>query len=98
MAHKKAAGSKARQGGNVRGKRLGMKVSSGEMVKPGDILVRQIGTRLHPGQGVGQGRDFTLFATEKGTVSFKIRQGSKFIMVSSAEGITKKKMEVEKNG
>lgn len=71
MAHKKAAGGKIRQGNNVAGKRLGLKVSSGEMVKVGTILVRQKGNVSYPGLNVGQGRDFTLFSTANGTVKFR---------------------------
>lgn len=82
MAHKKATGSKARQGGNVRGKRLGLKVSSGQSVSTGSILVRQIGSKIRAGLGVGQGRDFTLFADQDGKVGFKIKEEKKFITVT----------------
>jgi large subunit ribosomal protein L27 len=81
MAHKKAAGSKSAQGSNVPGKRLGLKAASGESVTAGSILVRQVGNLFHPGQGVGQGRDFTLFAKIAGKVSFKEKLGRRFINI-----------------
>ena len=81
MAHKKATGSKARQGGNVSGKRLGLKVFGGASVKEGSILVRQIGTKFRPGKGVGKGRDFTLFSTKEGVVNFKTRLGKKYVEI-----------------
>lgn len=71
MAHKKAGGSKANQGVDVKGKRLGLKVASGEFVHQGTILVRQRGTRYLPGRFVGVGRDHTLFAKTDGRVQFK---------------------------
>lgn len=70
MAHKKAGGSKARQGLNVRGKSRGIKIYAGQKVVPGTILVRQLGTVIKPGQNVGMGRDFTLFAKAPGTVKY----------------------------
>ena len=70
MAHKKAGSSKAGQGGNVAGKRLGLKVSRGEFVKTGEIIVRQRGRTFIPGQNVGIGRDFTLFSKVNGVVQF----------------------------
>jgi len=71
MAHKKAGGAKARQGGNVAGKRLGLKVTHGSIVKPGQILIRQRGRRVVPGNNVGMGKDFTLFSKVVGIVEFK---------------------------
>lgn len=71
MAKTKAAGSKARQGGNIAGKRLGIKLSHGQTAKAGAIIVRQRGTKIHPGVGVGVGRDFTIFAMKEGTVSYE---------------------------
>ena len=71
MAHKKAGGAKARQGGNVAGKRLGIKVTHGSIVKPGQILIRQRGRRVVPGNNVGMGKDFTLFSKVVGIVEFK---------------------------
>ncbi|MBI4091262.1 50S ribosomal protein L27 [candidate division WWE3 bacterium] len=70
MAHKKAGGSKAKQRGNVAGKRLGIKVYGGEEVRRGEIIVRQRGTLYKPGDGVGMGRDFTIFAVKDGKVKF----------------------------
>jgi large subunit ribosomal protein L27 len=69
MAHKKAAGS-ARNGRDSQGQRLGIKHYAGEVVKAGHILVRQHGTRIHPGPGVGVGKDFTLFALRDGRVVY----------------------------
>ena len=75
MAHKKAGGSKAGQGSNVIGKRLGIKVSGGSVVKPGQIIVRQRGQTFAPGENVGMGKDFTLFALVSGIVRFvKVRR------------------------
>ncbi|OGY09665.1 MAG: 50S ribosomal protein L27 [Candidatus Blackburnbacteria bacterium RIFCSPHIGHO2_01_FULL_43_15b] len=72
---KKKAGGKIRQQANVAGKRLGLKVSGGEKVQAGNILIRQRGTAYHAGQNVRVGRDHTLYATSKGSVSFKERSG-----------------------
>lgn len=68
MAHKKAGGAKASQGSNVIGKRLGFKVAGGEMVKPGQIIIRQRGRTFIPGKNVGMGKDYTLFSTISGIV------------------------------
>ncbi len=65
-----AASSSARNGRDSTGKRLGVKRYAGECVTAGSIIVRQRGTRIHPGANVGQGRDFTLFALVDGTVKF----------------------------
>jgi large subunit ribosomal protein L27 len=70
MAHKKAGTSKAGQGSNVAGKRLGTKVYGGGVVKPGQIIVRQRGRKFMPGKNVGMGKDFTLFSKVNGTVDF----------------------------
>ncbi len=70
MAHKKAGGSKAKQGGNVAGKRLGVKVFGGSQVKPGQIIVRQRGRVFIPGDNVSMGKDFTIFAKKSGKVDF----------------------------
>ncbi len=70
MAHKKAGGSKARQGGNVAGKRLGVKVYGGSVVKPGQIIVRQRGRVFIPGENVLMGKDFTIFSVVSGIVKF----------------------------
>jgi large subunit ribosomal protein L27 len=69
MAHKKAGGS-SRNGRDSAGRRLGVKKFGGEIVVPGNILVRQRGTKFHPGHNVGQGRDHTLFAMIEGAVEF----------------------------
>jgi large subunit ribosomal protein L27 len=70
MAHKKAGGS-SRNGRDTAGRRLGVKCFGGESVIPGNIIVRQRGTTVHPGKGVGMGRDHTIFATVAGTVTFR---------------------------
>lgn len=70
MAHKKAGGSKAGQGGNVIGKRLGIKVAGGSVVKPGQIIVRQRGRTYIPGENVDMGKDFTIFSLTDGIVEF----------------------------
>ena len=72
MAHKKAAGS-TRNGRDSESKRLGVKKFGGEIVIPGNILVRQRGTKFHPGDNVGLGKDHTLFAKAEGTVEFRIK-------------------------
>ena len=70
MAHKKGAGS-SRNGRDSESKRLGVKKFGGEEVKSGNILVRQKGTKFYPGENVGMGRDYTLFATTAGFVKFE---------------------------
>ncbi|MCB1119036.1 MAG: 50S ribosomal protein L27 [Chlamydiia bacterium] len=70
MAHKKGQGS-SRNGRDSIGKRLGIKVGSGQVVKAGNILVRQRGTKWHPGKNVGRGNDDTLFALTDGVVAFR---------------------------
>lgn len=72
MAHKKAGGS-TRNGRDSNPKYLGVKRFGGQLVNAGEILVRQRGTRFHPGEGVGLGRDHTLFATVTGYVRFIIK-------------------------
>lgn len=72
MAHKKAGGS-SRNGRDSQSKRLGVKVYGGERVNPGAILVRQRGTRVHPGSNVGMGRDHTLFARVSGQVQYAVK-------------------------
>ena len=69
MAHKKAGGS-SRNGRDSQGQRRGVKVFGGETVRAGNILVRQLGTRIHPGKNVGMGRDYTLFALTDGIVKY----------------------------
>jgi large subunit ribosomal protein L27 len=70
MAHKKAGGS-SRNGRDSEGQRRGIKCYGGERVTAGSILVRQLGTRIHPGQNVGLGKDFTLFAKIDGVVTYE---------------------------
>ena len=70
MAHKKAGGS-SRNGRDSAGRRLGVKKFGGQIVIPGNIIVRQRGTKFHPGTHVGIGRDHTLFALEEGAVQFR---------------------------
>ncbi len=70
MAHKKAGGS-SRNGRDSQGQRRGVKVFGGETVRAGNILVRQLGTRIHPGKNVGMGRDYTIFAKVDGVVAYE---------------------------
>ena len=70
MAHKKAGGS-TNNGRDSNAQRRGIKRYGGEKVRAGNILVRQLGTRIHPGENVGMGKDYTLFATVDGTVSYE---------------------------
>lgn len=80
MAHKKGGGS-SKNGRDSAAQRLGVKRFGGQFVKAGEILVRQRGTRFHPGENVGKGRDDTLFAKAEGHVAFIDRKGRKFITV-----------------
>lgn len=64
-----------------RGKRLGLKVSGGKKVETGNIIIRQLGSKFHPGEGTMLGRDFTIFATRNGVVKFKKKEGKKVICV-----------------
>ncbi len=70
MAHKKGQGS-SRNGRDSSGQRRGVKVFSGQVARAGNILVRQLGTRIHPGKNVGMGRDYTLFAEIDGVVRYE---------------------------
>lgn len=70
MAHKKAGGS-SRNGRDSAGQRRGVKRFGGQQVLAGNILVRQLGTKFHPGQNVGMGKDYTLFALSDGVVQFE---------------------------
>jgi large subunit ribosomal protein L27 len=84
MAHKKAGGS-SRNGRDSAGRRLGIKKFGGERVIPGNIIARQRGTKWHPGDNVGMGKDHTLFALTEGHVSFrKGRLGRTFVSVEPA--------------
>ena len=84
MAHKKAGGS-TRNGRDSESKRLGVKRFGGESVRAGNILVRQRGTRFHPGVNVGLGKDHTLFAKADGTVRFETRgaKGRQFVTIET---------------
>ncbi|HVJ23021.1 MAG TPA: 50S ribosomal protein L27 [Burkholderiales bacterium] len=81
MAHKKAGGS-SRNGRDSKAKRLGVKVYGGERVNPGQILVRQRGTKVHPGTNVGMGRDHTLYARVEGQVKYAVRGADQNNIVS----------------
>ncbi len=76
MAHKKAGGS-SRNGRDSAGQRLGVKRFSGQSVSAGSILVRQKGTRIYPGENVGMGKDYTLFAKIEGIVKYEKRGNDK---------------------
>ena len=76
MATKKAGGS-SRNGRDSAGRRLGVKKYGGELVLPGNIIVRQRGTKIHPGNSVGMGKDHSIFAKIKGTVVFKKRKSDR---------------------
>ena len=79
MAHKKAGGS-SRNGRDSAGRRLGVKKFGGEAVIAGNIIVRQRGTKFHPGENVGMGKDHTLFALCDGNVSFRQRAGKRMFV------------------
>ncbi len=84
MAHKKAGGS-SRNGRDSAGRRLGVKLFGGQQAVPGNIIVRQRGTKWWPGTGVGMGKDHTIFATAEGAVTFhKGLKGRTFISVVPA--------------
>ncbi len=76
MAHKKGTGS-SRNGRDTRGQRRGIKIYGGQRVRTGNILVRQLGTVVHPGANVGVGRDYTLFAKADGIVKYEKKGGKK---------------------
>ena len=84
MAHKKAGGS-SRNGRDSAGQRLGVKKFGGEAVVPGNIIVRQRGTKFHPGVNVGMGKDHTLFALVPGSVQFKSAGGRTTVTIAQAE-------------
>jgi len=85
MAHKKGGGS-SRNGRDSKSKRLGVKKFAGQLVLSGNILVRQRGTRIKPGENVGIGRDHTLFAKEKGVVEYsRLPGGQKKVRVVAAK-------------
>jgi large subunit ribosomal protein L27 len=76
MAHKKGQGS-TRNGRDSPGQRRGIKVYAGETVKAGNIIVRQLGTRIHPGRNVGLGRDYTIYARIDGIVKYESHRGER---------------------
>ncbi|PLX29656.1 MAG: 50S ribosomal protein L27 [Alphaproteobacteria bacterium] len=80
MAHKKAGGS-SRNGRDSAGRRLGVKKFGNEAVIPGQIIIRQRGTKYHPGDNVGMGKDHTIFAKETGSVEFSIRRNRQTVSV-----------------
>ncbi len=82
MAHKKGQGS-SRNGRDSNGQRRGVKLFGGQQVRAGNIIVRQVGTKFHPGKGVGQGKDYTLFALVDGYVQFD-HGGRRVNIVASA--------------
>jgi large subunit ribosomal protein L27 len=85
MAHKKAGGS-SRNGRDSEGRRLGVKKFGGELVVPGNIILRQRGTQWHPGEGVGMGRDHTIFAEREGVVEFKTKaRGRTYVSVRGGQ-------------
>lgn len=101
MAHKKGQGS-SRNGRESESKRLGVKLFGGQTAIPGNILVRQRGTRFHAGVGVGMGKDHTLFAKEVGLVTFSTKKGNKrYISIAPIDGdevitkVAKKKEEAK---
>ncbi|HCX68225.1 50S ribosomal protein L27 [Parvibaculum sp.] len=84
MAHKKAGGS-SRNGRDSAGRRLGVKKFGGEAVIPGNIIIRQRGTKWHPGRNVGIGKDHTIFSKVEGVVEFRTRKnGRSFVSVVTA--------------
>lgn len=80
MAHKKGAAS-SRNGRDSESKRLGVKVYGGQQIKAGAIIIRQRGTKVHPGNNVGKGNDDTLFATREGVVTFHRMRGRRVVSV-----------------
>ncbi len=84
MAHKKSGGS-SNNGRDSEGRRLGVKKFGGEAVIPGNIIIRQRGTKYHPGENVGLGKDHTIFATSEGKVEFKTKAEGKVYVSVVAE-------------
>ncbi|HOO86847.1 MAG TPA: 50S ribosomal protein L27 [Synergistales bacterium] len=80
FAHKKGQGSST-NGRDSEGKRLGIKIYAGQTVQAGNILVRQRGTKIHPGKNVGLGKDYTIFATSAGTVRYETKGSRKIVSV-----------------
>ena len=86
MAHKKGASS-SRNGRDSNSQRLGVKRFGGQVVKSGEIIVRQRGTHFHPGENVGRGKDDTLFALSAGAVEFGTRRGRRVINIVVPAGV-----------
>ncbi len=84
MAHKKAGGS-SKNGRDSKGQRRGVKRFGGQAVRAGNILVRQLGTKFHPGKNVGMGKDYTLFALTDGIVKFEVKRNRKHVSVYPQE-------------
>jgi large subunit ribosomal protein L27 len=84
MAHTKGAGS-SRNGRDSNSKRLGVKRYGGEFVIPGNIIIRQKGTKIRPGENVGLGRDYTIFSLIDGQVQFETKHGRKYVSVYPVE-------------
>ena len=82
MSHKKGQGS-SRNGRDSQGQRRGVKIFGGQQVRAGAILVRQVGTKIHPGRNVGLGKDYTLFALRDGVVSYGRSRGRTIAQVES---------------
>ncbi len=80
MAHKKGGGS-SKNGRDSRSQRLGVKRFAGQLVNAGEIIVRQNGTKFHPGVNTGKGKDCTIFATVAGNVEFSVRLGRKYVNI-----------------
>jgi large subunit ribosomal protein L27 len=85
MAHKKGAGS-TKNGRDSNAKRLGVKKYGGEYVIPGNIIIRQRGTKIKPGNYVGIGKDYTIFSMIEGKVTFETKHGRKYVSVYPLEG------------
>lgn len=85
MAHKKGAGS-SRNGRDSNSKRLGVKRYGGEMVVTGNIIIRQKGTKVHPGNNVGLGKDYTIYSLVDGQVTFETKLGRKYVSVYPVGG------------
>jgi len=83
MAHKKAGGS-SKNGRDSKGQRRGVKRFGGQFVRAGNILVRQLGTKFHPGKNVGIGKDYTLYSMVDGTVKFETRRNRQLVSVYPA--------------
>lgn len=81
MAHKKGEGS-VKNGRDSHSKRLGVKLFGGQICKAGNIIIRQRGTKYHPGENVGLGKDYTIFALVDGVVNFKTKRGKKVVFVT----------------